>query len=119
MSSLFKEYEVAKIASERDGWQEHLHQKLATAPQRKDAFSTVSGKEVGPLYTPADTKDFDYRSKLGFPGYYPYTRGVQTSMYRGRLWTMRMFAGLGSAKDTNKRFHMLVKEGQTGLFHRL
>ena len=67
------------------------------------------------MYTPADVKDQDFDADIGFPGDYPFTRGVQPSMYRGRLWTMRMFAGLGSALDTNQRFHLLVREGQTGL----
>jgi methylmalonyl-CoA mutase N-terminal domain/subunit len=78
-------------------------------------FSTVSDRPIRNLYTPLDTRDLDYSRDIGFPGQYPFTRGVQTSMYRGKLWTMRMFAGLGSARDTNKRFHLLVNEGQTGL----
>jgi methylmalonyl-CoA mutase N-terminal domain/subunit len=83
--------------------------------ERLDRFSTVSDREIKRLYTPLDVKDHSFSRDLGFPGEYPFTRGVQPSMYRGRLWTMRMFAGLGSAKDTNRRFHLLVKEGQTGL----
>jgi methylmalonyl-CoA mutase N-terminal domain/subunit len=115
MSRLFKEDEVAKIRSAQKAWQEYLQEKLASAPQAKESFTTVSGKEIRGLYTPVDTKDFDYAIKLGFPGQYPYTRGVQASMYRGRHWTMRMFAGLGSAEETNERFHYLVSRGQTGL----
>jgi methylmalonyl-CoA mutase N-terminal domain/subunit len=78
-------------------------------------FTTVSGEDVGLLYTPDDIDDLDYMKELGFPGEYPYTRGVHPNMYRGKLWTMRMFAGMGSAKDTNNRFHYLLKGGQTGL----
>lgn len=78
-------------------------------------FTTVSGMEVPPLSTPEDLADFDYYNELGFPGTYPYTRGVYTSMYRGRLWTMRQFAGFGSPEDTNKRFKFLLSQGQTGL----
>jgi methylmalonyl-CoA mutase N-terminal domain/subunit len=115
MSRLFKEDEVAKIRSANKAWQEYLQEKLASAAQAKESFATVSGKEIRELYTPVDTRDFDYAIKLGFPGQYPYTRGVQASMYRGRHWTMRMFAGLGSAEETNERFHYLVSRGQTGL----
>ncbi len=115
MSALFRKDAVAKIKSGSAAWQKYLEEKLATTPQRKEFFSTVSGKEVKALYTPVHTKDFDYAKRLGFPGQYPYTRGVQPSMYRGRPWTMRMFAGLGSAEETNERFHYLVKCGQTGL----
>ena len=115
MGRLFDQDEIVKIESDKKAWQEYLEKKFATAPDRKESFSTVSGKQIQELYTPADVKDFDYTTKLGFPGKYPYTRGVQASMYRGRLWTMRMFAGLGSAEETNERFHHLVAQGQTGL----
>ena len=96
-------------------WSEKLDKVLGSRPERLDRFSTVSDQEIKRIYTPADIKEHDYMKDIGFPGEYPFTRGVQPSMYRGRLWTMRMFAGLGSAHDTNKRFHLLVKEGQTGL----
>ncbi len=96
-------------------WQERLEKAFATKPERRERFSTVSDRVIERIYTPSDIKDQDFAGDLGFPGEYPFTRGVQPSMYRGQLWTMRMFAGLGSAKDTNKRFHLLVKEGQTGL----
>ena len=115
MSALFKQDEVGKIKSGKEAWQEQLQKKPAGPRSGKETFTTVSGKEIGPLYTPVDIKDFDYTDKLGFPGQYPYTRGVQASMYRGRPWTMRMFAGLGSAEETNERFHYLVSQGQTGL----
>ena len=115
MSALFKQDEVGKIKSGKEAWQEQLQKKPAGPRSGKEAFTTVSGKEIGPLYTPVDIKDFDYTDKLSFPGQYPFTRGVQASMYRGRPWTMRMFAGLGSAEETNERFHYLVSQGQTGL----
>jgi len=115
MSALFKQDEVGKIKSGKEAWQEQLQKKPAGPRSGKETFTTVSGKEIGPLYTPVDIKDFDYTDKLGFPGQYPFTRGVQASMYRGRPWTMRMFAGLGSAEETNERFHYLVSQGQTGL----
>jgi methylmalonyl-CoA mutase N-terminal domain/subunit len=83
-------------------------------PERDALFTTISGLPVEPLYTP-DTAAFDYERDLGFPGVYPYTRGVYPSMYRGRLWTMRQFAGFGTAEDTNVRFRYLLEHGQTGL----
>jgi methylmalonyl-CoA mutase N-terminal domain/subunit len=96
-------------------WQQNLKEVLAGAPERLERFATVSDREVKPIYTPEDLRDQEFDREIGFPGEYPFTRGIQASMYRGRLWTMRMFAGLGTAKDTNRRFHHLVKEGQTGL----
>lgn len=96
-------------------WEDELQEKFASKPERLDRFSTVSDKEISRIYTPADIREMDFAEHLGFPGQYPFTRGVQPSMYRGRFWTMRMFAGLGSARDTNKRFHHLVNNGQTGL----
>jgi methylmalonyl-CoA mutase N-terminal domain/subunit len=83
-------------------------------PERDALFTTISGLPVEPLYTP-DTAAFDYERDLGFPGVYPYTRGVYPSMYRGRLWTMRQFAGFGTAEETNVRFRYLLEHGQTGL----
>jgi methylmalonyl-CoA mutase N-terminal domain/subunit len=115
MNALFKLDEVGKIKSGKKAWQEQLQKKPAGLRSGKETFTTVSGKEIEPLYTPVDINDFDYMDKLGFPGQYPFTRGVQASMYRGKPWTMRMFAGLGSAEETNERFHYLVSRGQTGL----
>jgi methylmalonyl-CoA mutase N-terminal domain/subunit len=82
---------------------------------RDAAFSTVSGEELEPLYTPEDVTDLDYEKDLGYPGLYPFTRGVQSNMYRGRLWTMRQFAGFGTAEDTNGRYKFLLERGTTGL----
>ncbi len=115
MASLFNKKEVAGIAAEKRAWQARYEEKLGSAPEKKESYSTVSGKEIGALYGPDDLEGFSYPDKLGFPGAYPFTRGVQATMYRGRKWTMRMFAGLGSAEETNERFHYLVKHGQTGL----
>src|SRR5213082_180217 len=85
------------------------------APERQgELFSTISGVENAPLQTP-DTVSVDYERDLGYPGVYPYTRGVYPSMYRGRLWTMRQFAGFGTAEETNERFRYLLEHGQTGL----
>src|SRR5690606_38851470 len=84
-------------------------------PEREAANETLAGIPVDPLYTADDLADFDPDQQLGYPGEFPYTRGVQTSMYRGRLWTMRMFAGFGTAEQTNERFHKLLAAGQNGL----
>jgi methylmalonyl-CoA mutase N-terminal domain/subunit len=93
-------------------WREAAYGRV---PEREDElFSTISGIETEPLYTP-ENADLDYRRDLGYPGEYPYTRGVYPSMYRGRLWTMRQFAGFGTAEETNARFRYLLAHGQTGL----
>jgi methylmalonyl-CoA mutase N-terminal domain/subunit len=93
-------------------WREELYDAV---PEREgELFSTISGIENEPLQTP-DTVDVDYERDLGYPGAYPFTRGVYPSMYRGRLWTMRQFAGFGTAEETNARFHYLLDHGQTGL----
>src|SRR3954468_18345735 len=93
-------------------WREELY---AAKPERRgELFSTMSGVENEPLYTP-DNAAVDYHADLGFPGVFPFTRGVYPSMYRGRLWTMRQFAGFGTAAETNQRFRYLLEHGQTGL----
>jgi methylmalonyl-CoA mutase, N-terminal domain len=93
-------------------WREELYDAV---PEREgELFSTISGIENEPLQTP-DTVNVDYERDLGYPGAYPFTRGVYPSMYRGRLWTMRQFAGFGTAEETNARFHYLLEHGQTGL----
>src|SRR5689334_9657629 len=95
-----------------ESWRE---ERYSSAPERQDELlSTMSGIEIEPLYTP-DNVDIDYERDLGFPGEPPYTRGVYPSMYRGRLWTMRQFAGFGTAEETNARFRYLLDHGQTGL----
>jgi methylmalonyl-CoA mutase N-terminal domain/subunit len=83
--------------------------------ERKDRFAGVSDREVNRVYGPADVPDLDYARDLGEPGEYPYTRGVHPTMYRGKLWTMRQFAGFGTAEETNRRFKFLLEQGQTGL----
>jgi methylmalonyl-CoA mutase N-terminal domain/subunit len=95
-------------------WQQQLAKRLEKAPERKERFATSSDIDVSTLYLP-DVIDDAYMEKVGFPGEYPYTRGVQPNMYRGRLWTMRQYAGFGSAEETNKRFRYLLEQGQTGL----
>jgi methylmalonyl-CoA mutase N-terminal domain/subunit len=84
-------------------------------PERQESFKTVSGVPVKRLYTPLDVVDIEYQRDLGFPGTYPFTRGVQTTGYRGRLWTMRQYSGFATASETNNRFRFLLEQGQTGL----
>src|SRR3954447_22049960 len=91
-----------------EGWEEAYR----ATPERDAPFTTLSGEPIRPLYTEADLPDAD---QIGMPGQYPFTRGVYPSMYRGRLWTMRQFAGFGTADETNERFHYLLEHGQTGL----
>jgi methylmalonyl-CoA mutase N-terminal domain/subunit len=88
---------------------------MKTTPERADQFITTSSKPVERLYTPDDVPDFEYQRNLGFPGEPPYTRGVYPTMYRGRLWTMRMYSGFGNAEQTNERYRYLLEQGQTGL----
>jgi methylmalonyl-CoA mutase N-terminal domain/subunit len=97
-------------------WNEtSLQRTLVRMPERQDEFITTSSEPVERLYTALDVADMDYVADLGFPGEYPYTRGVHPTMHRGRLWTMRMFAGFGTAGETNQRFKYLLEQGQTGL----
>ena len=112
---MFKEDKLKKVEEEKKRWIEDLSKILCETPERLSRFTTVSDLEIKGLYTPEDTKDIDYSRDIGFPGVYPFTRGVQPSMYRGRLWTMRMFSGLGGPEETNKRFHYLLAHGETGL----
>jgi len=102
-------------AKERD-WEENtLRPTLEKSPERQAEFTTISGHPIRRLYTPADLPGWDPDRDLGFPGEPPYTRGIHSTMHRGRLWTMRQFAGFGTAEDTNARFRYLLAQGQTGL----
>ena len=92
-----------------------LRDSLAKQPERQKSFVSTSSKSVDRTYTPLDLRDWDYLTKLGVPGEFPYARGIHPTMYRGRLWTMRMFSGYGSAEDTNRRFKYLIEHGETGL----
>ena len=113
---MFDEEELAEIRAGRDEWErDSLDPTLDRYGERRDRFATVSNLEVDRLYTPEDVADIDYEEALGFPGEPPFTRGVYPTMYRGRTWTMRQFAGFGTAEETNERFHYLIDEGQTGL----
>jgi methylmalonyl-CoA mutase N-terminal domain/subunit len=107
--------DLEAIRAARAQWEATVLQKaLARGPEREQAFAT-SSLPVDRLYTPADIADTDYLRDIGFPGMYPFTRGIQATMYRGRLWSMRQYAGYGTAEETNQRFRYLLEEGQTGL----
>jgi methylmalonyl-CoA mutase N-terminal domain/subunit len=104
--------DIARLRQEFEHWRARSE---AHGRPREDLFETISGRPVKPLYTPLDVAGQDYARDLGFPGEFPYTRGIHDSMYRGRLWTMRQFSGYGTARDTNRRYHYLLEHGQTGL----
>ncbi len=98
-----------------ENWSKSVESKLGKNPERKKEFLNTSGIPVHRLYTPIHTKDMDYLTDVGFPGSYPFTRGVQPTLYRGRHWTMRQYAGFGNAEESNKRYKFLLDQGQTGL----
>jgi methylmalonyl-CoA mutase, N-terminal domain len=103
------------LKAKKQQWDEKTKKSLAKFPERKEKFVTGSNIEVERLYTPVELDGFDYESQLGMPGEYPYTRGVQPTMYRGRFWTMRQYAGFATAEESNKRYKYLLEQGQTGL----
>lgn len=109
--------DLRSIAEKRKAWEERLQASLRKVPERAVRFTTLSDMEVPLLCSPDDLEKigFDFERDLGFPGEYPYTRGVQYNMYRGKLWTMRQFAGFSSPTETNRRFKLLLEQGQTGL----
>ena len=96
-------------------WAQKVEKGLADKPERKKTFVNTSGNPIKRLYTPLDTSEIDYLTDLGFPGEYPFTRGVQPTMYRGKYWTMRQYAGFATAEETNRRYKFLLGQGQTGL----
>lgn len=112
---MFKEEEMEKISEARLKYEEEVKKTVQKYPERKSTFTTGGGVPVERLYTPENIKDLDYTEDLGFPGDYPYTRGVQPTMYRGRFWTMRQYAGYASAEESNERYKYLLQQGQTGL----
>ena len=104
------------IREEFERWKKTtLHKTLSKAPERDPSFETTSHIELKRLYTPLDVAELDYCDELGFPGELPFTRGVQPTMYRGRFWTMRQYAGFATPEETNKRYKYLLEHGQTGL----
>ncbi len=108
--------EAGRIREARERWErEVLSPATAKSPERRKRFESTSGAEIERLYTPEHLSDFDYLRDAGFPGAFPFTRGVQPTMYRGRFWTMRQYAGFGDARESNKRYRYLLEQGQTGL----
>ncbi len=113
--SLFSDEALAELSRVVHGWEEGpLAKALQRSPERSQGFNT-SSQDVARLYTPLDIATLDYARDVGFPGEYPFTRGVQPTMYRGRLWTMRQYAGFGTAEESNQKFRYLLNQGQTGL----
>jgi len=106
---------LEEIKASKAKYDDKVAKVLQKMPERKAEFVNTSGIPVNRVYTPLDMADFDYMQKLGLPGQYPYTRAVQPTAYRGRYWTMRQYAGFASAEETNERYHLLLKAGQTGL----
>ncbi len=113
---MYDKEKVEKIKEHKGKWERStLERSMSRFPERQEEFVTTSSAPINRLYTPADVEDMDYERDLGFPGEFPFTRGVHATMYRGRLWTMRMFAGFGTAEETNARFKYLLSQGETGL----
>ncbi|HEX8983182.1 MAG TPA: methylmalonyl-CoA mutase family protein, partial [Ktedonobacterales bacterium] len=113
---LFSAESVAHAHAERERWESTTVAKaIKRMPEQPAETTTQSGMPINRIYTPDDTSQLDYMRDLGYPGEYPYTRGAQPTMYRAKPWTMRMFAGFGTAEETNERFHYLLEHGQTGL----
>jgi methylmalonyl-CoA mutase N-terminal domain/subunit len=115
-SAMYNEEELTKIRKKYETWEEEtLNKAISKHSESKPEFITTSSVPIKRLFLPNDMKDFKYADKLGFPGEYPFTRGVHPTMFRGRLWTMRMFSGFGSAEESNKRYKYLLEHGETGL----
>ncbi|MFX4260762.1 acyl-CoA mutase large subunit family protein [Pelotomaculum propionicicum] len=112
---MFKQDQLDKIAAKKENWAAKLDATVKKRPEREAQFATDSGFVIDTVYTPLNLSDRDYDADLGLPGEFPFTRGVQPNVYRGRLWTMRQYAGFGSAEETNARFRYLLEQGQTGL----
>ncbi|MCJ2563716.1 MAG: methylmalonyl-CoA mutase family protein, partial [Candidatus Thermoplasmatota archaeon] len=111
-----EEGDIKEIAKSKRDWEgSTLKRSLDALPERRKDFTTTSSAPIDRLYTPDDTPDFDYFEKLGLPGEYPFTRGVHPTLYRSKLWTMRMFSGFGTAEETNARYKYLLEHGETGL----
>ncbi len=113
---MYDKEKLQRIRKHKQEWENTtLKKSTSRFPERQEEFVTTSSAPVERLYTPDDVADLDYERDLGFPGEFPYTRGIHATMYRGRLWTMRMFAGFGTAEETNARFKYLLSQGETGL----
>lgn len=113
---MFDPEKIRKIEEQKGEWHEKkVKPVLKRFPERKEAFQTSWNEDIEEIYTPDNVRELDYLEDLGFPGDFPYTRGVQPTMYRGRFWTMRQYAGFGTAEESNKRYKYLLSQGQTGL----
>ncbi|HOO74908.1 MAG TPA: methylmalonyl-CoA mutase family protein, partial [Tepiditoga sp.] len=113
---MYKEEYIKNIENSFKEWEEkEISPSVSKYPERKEKFIRSTGDEVKRVYTPSDTEKIDFINDIGFPGTYPYTRGVQSTMYRGRFWTMRQYAGFATAEESNKRYKYLLEQGQTGL----
>jgi methylmalonyl-CoA mutase, N-terminal domain len=112
---MFDSDKLKAIKEEKDSFNQKIEQSLAKRPERKKRFTTGSNLEVQRLYTPDNVEGMDYQKDLGMPGQYPFTRGVQPTMYRGKFWTMRQYAGFATAEESNQRYKYLLEQGQTGL----
>jgi methylmalonyl-CoA mutase N-terminal domain/subunit len=112
---MFDSKKIEDIKNQAKNWNDRVEKTLSKNPERRKDFQTTSGIEVRRVFSPPDLAELDYMRDLNLPGEYPYTRGVQPTMFRGRFWTMRQYAGFGSAEDTNKRYRYLLDHGQTGL----
>jgi len=113
---MFDRARLEQLRQALERWEETTRQRAsARLPERRPSFVTTSSSPIESLYTPLDIPDIDYQRDLGLPGEYPYTRGIHPTLYRSRVWTMRMFAGFGTAEETNRRFRYLLDRGQTGL----
>jgi methylmalonyl-CoA mutase N-terminal domain/subunit len=112
---MFTDKTLREAQEGRKKWEKEAGKARRQKAEKGKRFSTVSDLEIKAIYTPEDIKDLDFARDIGYPGIFPFTRGCQPTMYRGREWTFRMFSGMGSAEDTNKRWHHLLKEGETGL----
>lgn len=112
---MYQKEKLDKIQENAQRFEEKATASTVKNPERQAAFHTTSGEVIKRLYTPADIAAIDYETEIGYPGQYPYTRGVQNTMYRGRYWTMRMYAGFATAEESNKRYKYLVEQGSGGL----
>ena len=113
---MYDKQKLESIKKKENEWQKNKYKKITkNHPERKEYFENLSGIGIKNIYNPWDNKDLEFFKDIGFPGEYPFLRGIHATMHRGRLWTMRQFAGFGSAEETNKRYKYLLKHGETGL----
>ena len=113
---MFDKEEIEAIKKEKNKWEKNCYTPhIKKHPERKEKFENLSWEEIKQVYTPDDISHLDYLKDIGFPGSYPFLRGIHPTMHRGRIWTMRQFSGFGTAEETNKRYHYLLEHGETGL----